>query len=159
MTVNDDSSDPPHGEDAPPPAPPRRVDVAVGSWSCQISNQHRKTYPGHRIRQRTVIHLRGVVHGDTASGETAGVYLTFERGAQALEPTISVGDDPAERVRVDVYLVHGQEAAALAILQSGFHTWARFSENALGQALFVLESGVEPRGVSRRAAEPGESAG
>ena len=92
-----------------------------------------------------MILLRGTARGAGAGGDQdAGVYLTFERGAQDFEPAISATDDPDERIRVDVFLVHGQEAAALAVLQSGFRTWARFTENALGQTSFTLESGPEP---------------
>ena len=120
-----------------------RYDISVDNWSCLVTNQHRKAFAGRKIRQRTVIHLRGTARG--ASGDqSAGVYLTFERGAQDFDPAISATDDPDERIRVDVFLVHGQEAAALAVLQSGFRAWARFTENALGQTSFTLESGPEP---------------
>lgn len=123
--------------------PEGRYDISVENWSCLVTNQHRKAFAGRKIRQRTVIHLRGTAQ--SASGEqAAGVYLTFERGAQDYDPTISANDDPDERIRVDVFLVHGQEAAVLAVLQSGFRTWARFSENAFGQTSFTLESGPEP---------------
>jgi len=122
--------------------PESRYDVRVESWSCLVTNQHRKAFGGRKIRQRTVIHLRGTVEG-AAPGETAGVYLTFERGAQDYDPTIIATDDADERLRIDVFLVHGQEAAALAVLQSGYRVWARFSENALGQTAFTLESGPD----------------
>ncbi|MGE0363928.1 MAG: hypothetical protein AB7H93_20260 [Vicinamibacterales bacterium] len=42
-----------------------------------------------------------------------------------------------------MFLVHGQEAAALAVRQSGYRVWARFSEHALGQTAFTLESGPD----------------
>jgi hypothetical protein len=116
----------------------------VDSWTCLVTNQHRRIHPVRRIRQRTIIHLRGRVHDGVGSGETAGVYLTFEKGAQDLTPTVAESPDPAERLRIDVYLRHGQEAAVLAILQSGFRAWARYSETALGQPMVVLESGPEP---------------
>jgi hypothetical protein len=123
--------------------PEGRYDISVDNWSCLVTNQHRKAFGGRKIRQRTVIHLRGTAHA--ASGEqTAGVYLTFERGAQGYDPAITASEDSDERLRVDVFLVHGQEAAALAVLQSGFRAWARFTENALGQTSFTLESGPEP---------------
>lgn len=123
--------------------PEGRYDISVDNWSCLVTNQHRKAFGGRKIRQRTVIHLRGTAH--MASGEqTAGVYLTFERGAHDYDPAITASEDPHERLRVDVFLLHGQEAAALAVLQSGFRAWARFSENALGQTSFTLESGPEP---------------
>jgi hypothetical protein len=122
--------------------PEGRFDISVDDWSCRVINQHRKAF-GRKIRQRTVLHLRGIAHG--AGGEqTAGVYLMFERGAHEHEPAITATDDPRERLRVEAYLLHGQEAAALAVLQSGYRTWARFSENALGQTSFALESGPEP---------------
>jgi hypothetical protein len=120
-----------------------RFDISVDNWSCLVTNQHRKAFGGRKIRQRTVIHLRGTAHGP-AGEQTAGVYLTFERGAHDYDPTISATDDPDERLRVDVFLVHGQEAAALAVLQSGYRAWGRFTENALGQTGFTLESGPEP---------------
>ena len=53
-----------------------------------------------------------------------------------------------ESVRIDVYLLHGQEAAVLAILTSGYRTLGRFGENALGQTAFTLESGVDPTPAS-----------
>jgi hypothetical protein len=121
--------------------PESRYDVRVESWSCQVTNQHRKAFGGRKIRQRTVIHLSGTVDGTPE--HTAGVYLTFERGAQDYDPTITATDDADERLRIDVFLVHGQEAAALAVLQSGYRVWARFSENALGQTAFTLESGPD----------------
>lgn len=121
--------------------PESRYDVRVESWSCLVTNQHRKAFGGRKIRQRTVIHLTGQVEGTPA--QTAGVYLTFERGAQDHDPAIAATDDAAERIRIDVFLMHGQEAAALAVLQSGFRVWARFTENALGQTAFTLESGPD----------------
>jgi|LakMenEpi03Aug12_release.lakeMendotaPanAssembly.Ray.scaffolds.fasta_scaffold132497_2 hypothetical protein len=116
-----------------------RYDVQVESWSCLVTNQSRKAFGGRKIRQRTVIHLRGRTMGK--DGLTAGVYLTFERGAQDYEPSISVNDSGDERLRIDAFFVHGQEAATLAILKSGYATWARFSEDLVGQVAFTLESG------------------
>src|SRR5262245_42137167 len=120
-----------------------QFDIAVERWSCSVSNQHRKAYGDRKIRQRTIIRLEGHAAGQ---GETrsAAVYLTFERGAHDFAPTITMTERPDEYLRVDAYLQHGQEAATLAILQSGYRTWARFSENALGQTSLVLESGAEP---------------
>jgi hypothetical protein len=120
-----------------------RFEISVDNWSCLVTNQHRKAFGGRKIRQRTVIHLRGTAHGP-GGDQTAGVYLTFERGAHDYDPAISATDDPDERLRIDVFLVHGQEAAALAVLQSGYRAWGRFTENALGQTAFTLESGPEP---------------
>ncbi len=122
-----------------------RFDIVVNSWWCVVSNHSRKLSPGRKVRQRSVIHLRGVVDNEPFTGQGAGVALTFERGARDLEPTATTGDDPAERVRVEAFMLPGQEAAALAILQSGYQTWARFEVNALGQAAFTLESGPEPQ--------------
>lgn len=122
-----------------------QFDIAVERWSCSVSNQHRKAYGDRKIRQRTIIRLEGIVSGAPAGEpQSAAVYLTFERGAQDFAPTITTTDLADERLRVDAYLQHGQEAATLAILQSGYRTWARFSENALGQTSLVLESGAEP---------------
>lgn len=87
-------------------------------------------------------HPNATVEG-AAPCDTAGVYPTFERGAQDDAPTIAATDDPDERLRIDVFLVHGQEAAALAVRQSGYRVLARFSENALGQTAFTLESGPD----------------
>lgn len=120
-----------------------RFDVAVEHWSCSVSNQHRKAYGDRRIRQRTVMRLEGTAQSGTDQ-LSAAVYLTFERGAQDFAPTVSTTDLPDERIRIDAYLQHGQEAAVLAVLQSGYRTWARFSENALGQTAVVLESSAEP---------------
>lgn len=120
-----------------------QFDIAVERWSCSVSNQHRKAYGDRKIRQRTIIRLEGSVSGASDS-QTAAVYLTFERGAQDFAPTITTTDLADEHLRVDAYLQHGQEAATLAILQSGYRTWARFSENALDQTSLVLESGAEP---------------
>ncbi|MGD9903535.1 MAG: hypothetical protein AB7U83_08695 [Vicinamibacterales bacterium] len=120
--------------------PESRYDVRVESWSCLVTNQHRKAFGGRKIRQRTVIRLTGTVDG---TDDPAGVYLTFERGAQGYDPTITATDAPDERIRIDAFFVHGQEAAALAVLQSGHRVWARFSENAVGQAAFTLESGPD----------------
>ncbi|MEZ5416258.1 MAG: hypothetical protein R2708_02810 [Vicinamibacterales bacterium] len=117
-----------------------QLDIAVERWSCSVTNQHRKAYGDRKIRQRTVIRLEGAVSG-TAEPQPAVVFLNFERGAQDFAPTATIADQPEAHVQVDAYLQHGQEAAALAILQSGFKTWARFHENALGQTSFVLESG------------------
>ena len=122
-----------------------RYDIFVNSWSCVVTNQNRKAFGGHKIRQRTVMHLRGTVDNGAASGQTAGVYLVFQRGAQRYDPTVTLNEHPDERVRVDVYLMHGQEAATLAILQAGYRAWARFEQTAMGQASFTLESGAEPR--------------
>jgi hypothetical protein len=122
--------------------PESRYDVRVESWSCLVTNQHRKAFGGRKIRQRTVLHLSGTVEGAPAE-QTAGVYLMFERGAQDHDPTIVATDKPEERIRIDVFLVHGQEAAALAVLQSGFRVCARFTENALGQTAFTLDSGPD----------------
>lgn len=119
-----------------------QYDISVERWSCTVSNSHRKIYGDRKIRQQTVMRLQGTLRG--AQERTAAVYLTFERGARDLAPTITTTDDPQEHVRVDAYLVHGQEAVALAILQSGFQVWARFNENALGQAAFTLGSGPKP---------------
>lgn len=130
--------------------PESRYDVRVESWSCLVTNQHRKAFGGRKIRQRTVIHLTGSVGG---GGQTAGVYLTFERGGQDYDPTITATDDAEEQVRIDAFFVHGQEAATLAILQSGFRVWARFSENAVGQTAFTLESGPD-LGPALQAAQP-----
>lgn len=116
-----------------------RYDVRVESWYCLVTNQSRKAFGGRKIRQRTVIHLRGRTAGSDSL--PTGVYLTFERGAQAYEPTISVSDTGEERLRIDAFFVHGQEAATLAILRSGYATWARFSEDLVGQVAFTLESG------------------
>lgn len=118
-----------------------QYDVRVDSWSCQVTNQSRKAFGGRKIRQRTVILLRGRTVGDDELATS--VYLTFERGAQDYEPTISVGDTGDERLRIDAFFIHGQEAATLAILQSGYATWARFSEDLVGQVAFSLESGPE----------------
>jgi len=118
-----------------------RYDVQVESWSCLVTNQSRKAFRGRKIRQRSVIHLRGRTVGSDSLA--AGVYLTFERGAQDYEPTISISDSDAERLRIDAFFVHGQEAATLAILKSGYATWARFSEDLVGQVAFTLESGPE----------------
>lgn len=119
-----------------------QVDIAVERWSCSVTNQHRKAYGDRKIRQRTVIRLEGLVHG-AAEAQPAVVYLNFERGAQDFAPAATIAEQPAPHVQIDVYLQHGQEAATLAILQSGYRTWARFHENALGQTSFVLESGGE----------------
>lgn len=119
-----------------------QYDISVERWSCTVSNSHRKIYGDRKIRQQTVMRLQGTLRG--AQERTAAVYLTFERGARDLAPTITTTEDPLEHVRVDAYLVHGQEAVALAILQSGFQVWARFSENALGQTAFTLGSGPKP---------------
>jgi hypothetical protein len=117
-------------------------DISVERWSCTVSNQHRKAYGDRKIRQRTVMRLEGRV--STGAGpQTAAIYLMFERGSQAFGPTITTTDDLNEQVRVDAYLAHGQEAAVLAILNSGYRTWGRFHENALGQTSFVLESGPD----------------
>jgi hypothetical protein len=116
-----------------------RYDVQVESWSCLATNQSRKAFGGRKIRQRTVIHLRGRTVGH--DGLSTGVYLTFERGAHNYEPTIAVSDSDDERLRIDAYFLHGQEAATLAILTSGYATWARFSEDLVGQVAFTLESG------------------
>ena len=119
-----------------------QYDVSVERWTCSVSNQHRKAFADRKIRQRTLMRLEGTV--TTATGpQTAAVYLTFERGAQEFSPTITTTDDSPEAVRVDVYLAHGQEAAVLAILTSGYRTWGRFRQNALGQTSFVLESGAD----------------
>lgn len=120
-----------------------QYDVVVERWACSVSNQHRKAYGDRKIRQRTVIRLEGRV--DTAAGpQTAAIYLTFERGAQECAPTITTTEDLNESVRVDVFLVHGQEAAVLAILTSGYRTLGRFRQNALGQTAFTLESSADP---------------
>ena len=122
-------------------------DIGVERWTCSVSNQHRKAYGDRKIRQRTVMRLEGSVA--TAAGPlTAAIYLMFERGAQAFAPTITTTGDVNESVRIDVYLLHGQEAAVLAILTSGYRTRGRFSENALGQTAFTLESSVDPTPAS-----------
>lgn len=118
-------------------------DISVERWSCSVSNQHRKAYGDRRIRQRTTMRLEGRVEVDGGS-RSAAVYLMFERGAQAFAPTITTSDEINEELRVEAYLAHGQEAAVLAILRSGYRTWGRYRENALGQTSFVLESGPEP---------------
>lgn len=120
-----------------------QFDIAVERWSCSVNNQHRKAYGDRKIRQRTVIRLEGTVSGG-GTARSAAVYLVFEQGAQAFAPTITTTEQVEEQLRVDAYLQHGQEAATLAILQSGYRTWARFAENALGQTSLVLESGPEP---------------
>ena len=120
----------------------RHYDINVERWSCSVSNQHRKAYGDRKIRQRTFMHLEGRVTTDTGS-HSAAVYLMFERGAHEFVPTITTTEDLNEELRVDAYLAHGQEAAVLAILTSGYRTWGRFRENALGQTSFVLESGHE----------------
>lgn len=118
-------------------------DIGVERWTCSVSNQHRKAYGDRKIRQRTVMRLEGSV--TTVSGPlTAAIYVMFERGAQEFAPTITTTEDVNEALRVDVYLVHGQEAAVLAILTSGYRTRGRFSQNALGQTSFTLESSGEP---------------
>ena len=118
-------------------------DIGVERWACSVSNQHRKAYGDRKIRQRTVMRLEGSV--TTASGPlTAAIYLMFERGAHEFAPTITTTEDVDEAVRVDVYLGHGQEAAVLAILTSGYRTRGRFTENALGQTSFTLESSAAP---------------
>ncbi len=121
-----------------------RYDIFVNTWSCLVVNQNRKALVGRKIRQRTIIHLRGTVANGAASGQAAAVYLVFERGAQRCDPTVQLTDDVESRVRVDAFLLHGQEAATLAILQAGYRAWARYTETALGQATFTLESGPEP---------------
>lgn len=126
-----------------------RFDVSVEHWSCSVSNQHRKAYGDRKIRQRTVMRLEGRVLSG-ADQLTAAVYLTFERGAQDFAPTVSATELPDERIRIDAYLQHGQEAAVLAVLQSGYRTWARFSENALGQTALVLESSAEREQAASR---------
>lgn len=126
-----------------------RFDVAVEHWSCSVSNQHRKAYGDRKIRQRTVMRLEGTVQSG-ADQLTAAVYLTFERGAQDFAPIVSATEHPDERIRIDAYLQHGQEAAVLAVLQSGYRTWARFSENALGQTAVVLESSPEREQAASR---------
>lgn len=119
-----------------------QYDIGVERWACSVSNQHRKAYGDRKIRQRTVIRLEGRV--DTPAGpQTAAIYLTFERGAQQFAPTIITTEDLNESVRVDAYLLHGQEAAVLAILTSGYRTIGRFRENALGQTTFTLESSAD----------------
>ncbi len=122
-------------------------DIGVERWACSVSNQHRKAYGDRKIRQRTVMRLEGSV--TTAMGpQTAAIYLVFERGAQECAPTITTTENVNESVRVDVYLLHGQEAAVLAILASGYRTWGRFRENALGQTAFTLESSADPASAS-----------
>lgn len=124
-----------------------QYDIGVERWACSVSNQHRKAYGDRKIRQRTVVRLEGSV--TTAMGpQTAAIYLVFERGAQECAPTITTTEDVNESVRVDVYLLHGQEAAVLAILTSGYRTWGRFRENALGQTAFTLESSADPASAS-----------
>ncbi len=131
-------------------------DIGVERWACSVSNQHRKAYGDRKIRQRTVMRLEGSVA--TATGpHTAAIYLMFERAAQAFAPTITTTEDVNESVRVDVYLVHGQEAAVLAILTSGYRTRGRFSENALGQTAFTLESSADPALASALPALPASS--
>lgn len=127
-----------------------RYDVRVDNWYCLVTNQSRKAFGGRKIRQRTVMHLRGVTVG-AEGGIPASVYLTFERGAQDYEPTIVMSDHGADRLRIDAFFLHGQEAATVAILQAGFTTWARFSEDIVGKVAFTLESGPE----SGPAAAPG----
>ena len=118
-------------------------DISVERWSCSVSNQHRKAYGDRKIRQRTTIRLEGRVATDGGS-RSAAIYLMFERGAHEFGPSITTSDEISEELRVDAYLANGQEAAVLAILRSGYRTWGRFRENALGQTSFVLESGPEP---------------
>ena len=128
-------------------------DIGVERWACSVSNQHRKAYGDRKIRQRTVMRLEGSVTAATGP-QTAAIYLMFERGAQAFAPTIATTQDVSESVRVDVYLVHGQEAAVLAILTSGYRTRGSFSENALGQTAFTLESSADPALASALPAPP-----
>lgn len=53
--------------------------------------------------------------GYEGSRRSAAVYLTFECGAQAYDPAITVTDQPEEQIRIDVCFLHGQEAAVLAV--------------------------------------------
>lgn len=132
-----------------------RYDVRVDSWSCLVTNQSRKAFGGRKIRQRTVIHLRGRTVGDE-DGLPTSVYLTFERGGQDHEPSITLSAvDTADRLRVDAFFVHGQEAATLAVLQSGYATWARYRENLVGQVAFTLESGPEVGSAPQALTNPG----
>ena len=125
-----------------------RYDVRVENWYCVVTNQSRKAFGGRKIRQRTVLHLRGMTVGAEPAIPTS-VYLTFERGAQDYEPSITLSDDGPDRLRIDAFFVHGQEAPTLAVLTSGFSTWARYSEDLLGQVAFTLESGPEKGAAPR----------
>lgn len=131
-----------------------RYDVRVDSWYCLVTNQSRKAFGGRKIRQRTVIHLRGRVVGEE-DGMPTSVYLTFERGGQDHEPSITLSDVDDDRLRIDAYFVHGQEAATLAVLQSGYATWARYRENLVGQVGFTLESGPEAGAAPQALTNPG----
>ena len=48
-----------------------RYDVRVDNWYCVVTNQSRKAFGGRKIRQRTVLHLRGMTVGAEPAIPTA----------------------------------------------------------------------------------------
>jgi hypothetical protein len=127
------------------PVARERYEFEIQHWRFEVANQHIARYGGRPIQQRTVLDLRGTVTGGTSAeavGQAGRILLTFEASALSYHPSASI---EAGGVRIDAFLMHGQEAAAIAILQSGTRIEAFFDNNFANgseQPVFVMECQV-----------------
>ncbi len=82
--------------------------------------------------------------GDVISGLQPGtradIYLRFDTQATGKQPQAVV--NPAVGLRIDAFFIHGQEAAAIRVLDKAPHVTLVFDRNASDEAAFELSARV-----------------